>query len=155
MMLGMGSMSAANQGPVGVRFRPGDRRKNPRFDMHFSAFVRRVGESWECCETADVSAAGAFFLTQHPFPLHAPVEFILTFPSELTKAPQQLRMRFYASVVRCERIASGNGAFGVAVRNTAHRYLTREESAYFDSLDRNHEHPDSSFGDQNSSQTGT
>jgi len=44
-------------------------------------------------------------------------------------------MRCYASVVRCERVPGESGTFGIAVRNTAHRYLTREEAAQFDPLD--------------------
>ena len=39
-------------------------------------------------------------------------------------------------VLRCERVADGNGVFGIAVRNTAHRYLTREEAASFDSMEQ-------------------
>ncbi len=118
-----------------MQFRPGERRKNPRFAMQFSVFLRALGGAWACTETADISAAGAFFVTESPISLHAPIEYILTFPPELTKAPQRLRMRFCASVVRCERIPGRTGSFGVAVRHTAHRYLTREEAAGFDALD--------------------
>lgn len=116
-------------------FRPGERRKNPRFDMHFSVFLRAMGEPWVCCETADVSAAGASFVTDRPFSLHAPIEYVLTFPPELTKARHRLRMRFYASVVRCERDPGGSGTYGLAVHNTAHRYLTNAEAADFDRLE--------------------
>lgn len=116
--------------------RAGERRKNPRFDMHFSVFLRAFGDPWSVTVTADLSAAGALFVTDRPFLLNTPIEYVLTFPPELTKAPQPLRVRFYGSVLRCERVPDGNGTFGVAVRNTAHRYLTREESAAFDELDR-------------------
>jgi len=38
-------------------------------------------------------------------------------------------------VLRCERILGGDGSFHVAVRNTAHRYLSKEESASFDLME--------------------
>ena len=85
-------------------------------------------------ETSEVSAKGASFITDRPFLLNTPVEYVLTFPPDLTKANQSLHMRCFASVLRCERIRHGEGiAFTVAVRNTTHRYLTPEESATFDS----------------------
>lgn len=130
----MGTNSQLSQA---LRPRPGERRRNPRFDMHFTVFLRRMGEPWVVTETTDVSAAGASFSTDRPFLLNTPVEYVLTFPPDLTKAQQPLRMRFYASVLRCERIPSGdNPAFSVAVRNTTHRYLSPEESATFDALER-------------------
>ena len=104
--------------------------------MHFSVFLRALGELWIWGETANLSASGAFFITTHAFPVHTPVEYILTFPPELTKAPRYLRMRFFASVIRCERIPGGNGTFGVAVRNSAHRYLTSEEATAFDAIEQ-------------------
>jgi len=59
----------------------------------------------------------------------------MTFPRELTKAPQLLRVRFYASVLRCEKVPGGDGVFHVALRNTAHRYLSKDESAAFDLME--------------------
>jgi hypothetical protein len=118
-----------------MNVRAGERRKNPRFDMHFPVFLRALGDSWTLSQTADVSAAGALFVTEKPFLLSSPIEYVLTFPSELTKAPQPLRVRFFGAVLRCERVAEGIG-FGVAVRNTAHRYLTRDEASSFDTLEQ-------------------
>lgn len=151
----MGSVPAFDLEALRMHYRSRERRKNPRFDMHFSVLLRALGEPWSGCETADISAAGAFFVTEHPILLHAPIEYILTFPSELTKAPRHLRMRFFASVVRCERMPGGNDRYGVAVRHTAHRYLTSEEAAYFDTLDNNLKHPASTFADQTKPETGT
>ena len=86
-------------------------------------------------ETSEVSARGASFITDRPFLLNTPVEYVLTFPPDLTKANQPLHMRCYGSVLRCERIQHGEGiAFSVAVRNTAHHYLTPEESATSDAI---------------------
>ncbi len=131
----MGAISPADRDLFSQNLRSGGRRKHPRFDMRFSVFLRALGEPWTWTETGNLSASGAFFITARAFPVRTPVEYILTFPPELTKAPRYLRMRFFASVIRCERIPGGNGAFGVAVRNTAHRYLTGEEAAAFDTLD--------------------
>ena len=63
-------------------------------------------------------------------------------PPDLTKAQRYIRVRFYGSVLRCERMANGNGAFSVAVRNTTHRYLSPDEAAVFDELDKNPDPPD-------------
>ena len=115
---------------------PDERRKSPRFDLHFPVFVRALGGPWMVSETDDVSAAGAFFFADHPFLLNAPVEYVLTFPPDLTKAPQPLRVRFFGMVLRCQRVAGGRGAFGVAVRTTAHRYLMRQEAAPFEEMEQ-------------------
>jgi hypothetical protein len=104
--------------------------------MHFPVFLRALGDPWAMTETGDVSATGAFFVTDRPFLLNTPIEYVLTFPQELTKAARPLRVRFYGSVLRCERVASGSGRFGVAVRNTAHRYLTADESLTFEALEQ-------------------
>ena len=114
----------------------GERRKSRRFDMHFSAFVRALGDPWSVSETTGVSAAGASFVTDRPFLLNTPVEYVLTFPPDLTKAPRPLRVRFFGMVLRCERTAQGGGMFGVAVHNTAHRYLTQQEAADFEAMEQ-------------------
>jgi hypothetical protein len=128
--------SVASQPSPDLAFRSVERRKNPRFDMRFRVFLRGLGDPWTISETADVSAPGAFLVADRPFLLNTPIEYVLTFPPDLTKAPQPLRMRFFGIVLRCERVPDGNGAFGIAVRNTAHRYLTRDESVSFDTMER-------------------
>jgi hypothetical protein len=132
----MQSSSLPRELAAGLHFRAGERRKNARFDMHFPIFLRALGDPWILSETADISAAGSFFVTERPFLLNTPIEYVLTFPQELTKASRSLRVRFFGTVLRCERVPEGNGGFGIAVRNTAHRYLTREEGASFDLLDQ-------------------
>lgn len=114
--------------------RPGERRKNARFEMRFPVLVRAMGEPWTSTETADVSAAGAFFVTSKPYLLNTPIEYVLTFPPNLTKAAGPLRVRFFAAVLRCERIPGSDNTFGLAVRNSAYRYLTQEEAASLDKL---------------------
>ena len=127
------SLSAAS---AGVHVGANERRKNTRFEMRFPVFLRALGDPWTLSETSDVSAAGAMFITDRPFLLNTPIEYVLTFPQELTKATHPIRVRFYGSVLRCERISGGDGAFSVAVRNTAHRYLVGDEAASFDALDQ-------------------
>ena len=132
----MGTDSVPHLMTSGIHSRAGERRKNHRFDMHFPVFLRVLGDPWTLSETNDVSTTGAFFVTDRPFLLNTPIEYVLTFPRELTKAERPLRVRFYGSVLRCERVATGNSAFGVAVRNTAHRYLSADESLSFDALEQ-------------------
>lgn len=126
---------AADPSSAGMPLRASERRKHVRFDMHFMVFLRALGEPWASSETTDVSATGALFVTNRPFLLSTPLEYVLTFPKELTKAQQPLRVRFYSSVLRCERIPGCGGSYSVAVRNTAHRYLTSQEAAPFDVLE--------------------
>ena len=131
----MQSNSRANERLSGLTFQAGERRKRPRFDMRFPVFLRGLGDPWTVSETADVSAAGAFFVASRPFLPNTPMEYVLTFPTDLTKAPEPLRVRFFGMVSRCERVPGSQEVFGVAVRNTAHRYLTREEAASFDVME--------------------
>ena len=131
----MQSSSVSNELAAALVSRADERRKNPRFDMHVPVFLRALGEPWTATETADVSAAGAFFVTARPLLLNAPLEYVLTFPPELTKAQRPLLLRFFGMVLRCERIPDGRGLYGIAVRNTGHRYLTREEAAGFDAME--------------------
>ena len=134
----MQSHSLADEQLSALPLQSGERRKNRRFDLHFPVFLRALGDSWAVSETADVCAAGAFFVTDRPFLLSAPIEYVLTFPPDLTKATQPLRVRFFGIVLRCERNPGNSKAYGIAVRNTAHRYLNREESAGFDAIEHKH-----------------
>jgi hypothetical protein len=121
---------------AGASIQSRERRKSLRFDMHFSAFLRALGDPWAVSETTDVSTAGSSFVTDRPFLLNTPVEYVLTFPPDLTKATQPLRVRFFGMVLRCERNAKGSGTFGIAVHNTAHRYLTQQEGVDFQAMER-------------------
>jgi PilZ domain len=132
----MQSKFLVNVPPAGLPFHSGERRNNPRFDLHFPALLRVLGDSWAVGETADVSATGAFFVTDRPFLLSAPIEYVLTFPPDLTKVANPLRVRFFGKVLRSERVPDSNGAFRIAVRSDAHRYLSREQSASFDAIEQ-------------------
>ncbi len=131
----MQSNFLASESISGLSAHAGERRKNRRFDMHFPVFLRAIGDSWAASKTADVSATGAFFVTDKPFLLNAPIEYVLTFPPDLTKASQVLRVRFFGIVRRCEQVLEDPSSFGIAVRNTAHRYLSREEACSFDAME--------------------
>jgi hypothetical protein len=98
--------------------------------------MRALGDSWAVGETADVSAAGTFFVLDRPLLLSTPIEYVLTFPPDLTKAPKPLRVWFFGNVLRCERVPDSNGSFGIAVRNVNHRYLNPELSANFDAIEQ-------------------
>jgi PilZ domain-containing protein len=130
----MRSISSPSELNSSSACQPGERRKNARFAMRFAIFVRVLGEPWTSSETADVSAAGAFFVTERPFVLNAPIEYVLIFPQELTKAARPLLVRFFGMVTRVERTTDKTALYGVAVRNTAHRYLTGDEAANFTAI---------------------
>ena len=98
-------------------------------------FLRALGDAWMVSETADVSATGAFVIIDRPFLLNAPIEYVLTFPPDLTKAAQPLRVRFFGTVLRCAQAREKERAYGIAVRNTAHRYLTRQEASDFEAME--------------------
>ncbi len=115
----------------------GERRQKPRFAMHCSIFLRTsaASDQWILSETANVSVIGAYFATDVELPRDESVEYVLTFPPELTHAPSPWRVRFYGSVVRVEPPTAGQGTYGVAVHTRKRRYLSSEESAKFCSLD--------------------
>lgn len=132
----MGSNSSPSPPPEGIKLRPRERRKNTRFDMRFSVLLRVAGDSWMLSETIELSATGASLVTDRPFLLNTPVEYVVTLPPDLTKAPGPIRVRFHGEILRCERIDREHATFGVVVRNTSHRYLSPNESAVFDELEQ-------------------
>jgi PilZ domain len=130
----MSSTFLPNEPNLGSGSQLGERRKNARFAMHFPVFVRALGEPWTRTETADISAAGAFFICDRQFLINATIEYVMIFPQELTKAARPLLVRFFGAVIRAEQVAKSGGLCGVAVRNTGHRYLTHEESVSFTAM---------------------
>jgi hypothetical protein len=105
--------------------------------MRCSIFLRapRAYGEWILGETSNVSAVGAYFPSKVELSSDESVEYVLTFPPELTHAPAPWRVQFYGSVVRVERQTAEQGTYGVAVHTTKHRYLSPEESDGFCSLD--------------------
>jgi len=118
--------------------RSGERRRNLRFAVHCPIFLRtpRASGQWILSQTDNVSAVGAYFASKVELPPDESVEYVLTFPPELTHAPAPWRVRFYGSVVRVEPQTAAQGRYGVAVHTTRRRYLSHEESDRFCSLDK-------------------
>ncbi len=137
----MQSSSLAKGLPSDLPAYPSERRNKPRFNMHLPVLAREVGGQWAAGETADVSATGAFFVTDRPFLLDTSIEYVLTFPPELTKAPRPLRVRFFGKLLRCERVYRGRGSFGITVSSTDHRYLNGDQSASFDAIEQELQQP--------------
>ena len=117
--------------------RNGERRRKPRFAMRCSIFLRNSCASgpWILSKTVNVSVAGAYCASNVELSKDESVEYVLTFPPELTHAPAPWRVRFLGSVVRVESDAAAQGTYGVAVYTTKRRYLSPEESNRFCSLD--------------------
>jgi hypothetical protein len=114
-----------------------ERRRKLRFPMRCSIFLRvpAVSDRWILSETSNVSAVGAYFPTKVELLRDESVEYVLTFPPELTHATSPWRVRFYGNVVRVEPETRVQRGFGIAVYTTKRRYLLHEESARFSSLD--------------------
>ena len=114
----------------------GERRRNLRFPMPFSILLRTPADSgpWILSKTANVSAVGAYFPTSVELPPDESVEYVLTFPPELTHAPAPWRVYFYGNVVRVEPHDGTPGTYGVAVHTIKRRYLSSEESEGFRGL---------------------
>ena len=64
--------------------------KDPRFDVHLPVLLRTLEEPWITTETADVGATGAMFLTERPFLLNAPVEYVLSYGAIMQSAARLL-----------------------------------------------------------------
>ena len=132
---GMQPNPLAKEEPSGRGSHPSERRKHPRFGMHVPVFLRGLGEPWMATETGDVSAAGAFFVSGRRFPINTPVEYVLTFPPDLTKAAEPLRVRFFGTVIRCAQMPESQDTFGIAVLKTGYRYLSHAEASGFSAMD--------------------
>jgi PilZ domain len=132
----MQSNSLSNGLPSGLTLQSDERRKRRRFEIHFAALLRALNDSWAVCETDDVSSTGAFLFTDRPFLVSAPVEYVLTFPPDLTKVANSLRVRFFGKVLRCERVPDNDSVFGIAVQSAAYRYLSQEQSLSFDAIEQ-------------------
>ena len=138
MQENMPAISPRDGDSIGPALSPsGERRQKARFEMRCSIFLRtpHISDHWILGQTANVSAVGASFASKVALPPDESVEYVLTFPPELTHAPAPWRVRFFGSVVRVEPDSAVQGTYRVAVHTTKHRYLSREESAGFCSLD--------------------
>ena len=95
----MQSTSLRDELEAGLSARSGERRKSPRFEMHFPDLLRTLGEPLEFSARTD-----------QPY-------------SAVTGAV------FWNGIALC--VPDGDGLYGVAVRNSGHRYLSPAEAAGF------------------------
>lgn len=122
---------------AGENHRSEDRRRNPRYTLCFSAFVwvPSLGKDWARSTTINVSAGGAALETDIAVLPDSPIEYILTFPSELTHAAVPLHVRFCGRIIRVEPRGENEG-YCVAVHRTSYRYLPLGAAETFAALDR-------------------
>lgn len=125
--------------PAQADHRVEDRRKKPRFALSFPAFVwtPSLGREWAHSKTINVSSGGAVLETTMPVSPDSPIEYVVTFPSDLTHAVSPLRVRFCGRVLRVET-QDENPGYRVAVFSSTHKYLSREAAEPFAALDRPH-----------------
>jgi hypothetical protein len=109
----------------------GDRRKRPRFSFHLSAFLRTpiISTDWVQSKTLNVSAVGASFETNVPLPPDSTVEYVLTFPPDMTHATEPIRVRFSGQVLRVEARTGDREGYLVAVSSNTYRFLSSEAAA--------------------------
>ena len=129
----MALLSPSSDDPLSPDLSHGERRRNLRFPLHCSIFLRDpdASDHWIVTETANVSAVGAFFESDVEFTRDGSVEYVLTFPPEWTRAAAPWGVRFHGNVVRVE---SHPAAYGVAVRVHKRCYLSAEECNGFRGL---------------------
>jgi hypothetical protein len=102
-----------------------ERRKNLRFHMQFVAavWVPRLGKDWLPCKTISVGIRGATLETTVALAVESCVDYIVTFPSELTHAATPLRVRFHGRVLRVEPSAEGIESYRVAVHTENYKFV--------------------------------
>ena len=100
---------------------PDDRRRMPRFEMQLPLEIDRGEFSPVMAITRDVSAGGVYFFLE-PDTIQGPtVEFIVTFPPEITLV-KSLRVRCTGRVIRVDR-ATPQGV-GIAAEIQRYEFLS-------------------------------
>lgn len=133
----LATLTSAGSLSAGENHRSEDRRRNPRYTLCFSAFVwvPSLGKDWARSKTINVSTGGAALETGIAVLPDSPIEYILTFPSELTHAAVPLHVRFCGRVIRVESRGENEGHC-VAVQSTSYKYLPRGVAETFAAFDR-------------------
>ena len=111
-----------------------ERRKNPRFAMHCLDLPAYLGRLRAVDSQRDRQCQRRRRLLRKRVSSclgDKSVEYVLTFPPELTHAAAPWGVRFYGNVVRVEPNAAPGGPYGVAVHTTKRRYLSSDESDGF------------------------
>lgn len=104
---------------------PDERRKNLRFGLHFSGAIwtPTLGKNWLPCKTLSVGIRGSSLETSVALPVESRIDYIVTFPSELTHAMDPLRVRFCGQVLRVDAIGENQEGYRVAVSNLNYKFL--------------------------------
>jgi hypothetical protein len=100
-----------------------ERRSTKRYPLKLPLSVRASGFSATgeiLTESSDVSSHGVYFFVQQPISSGAPLEIMLTLPSEITRG-EPVRVRCEARVQRTE--AQGKGRVGIAAKIERYRFL--------------------------------
>lgn len=125
------NLSSDPQFPSGP---PDERRKNLRFRLAFTAAVRTpfFDEAWLTCKTSSVGVKGACLETAVALPLETCIDYVVTFPAELTHTPSPLRVKFSGQVLRVDSMGEEHEAYRVAVSNTKYRFVRDAEGEFSD-----------------------
>lgn len=102
---------------------PEDRRRMPRFEMNLPLELEREEARPVMAVTRDVSAGGVYFYLDSDIPSGSTVEFVVTFPPEITLV-KSLRVRCTGKVIRIDRpIPQG---VGIAAEIQRYEFLTEQ-----------------------------
>lgn len=100
-----------------------ERRSRKRYPLKLAVSVRPPGVSAAgeiLTECRDVSSQGVYFFLEEPLKSGAPVEIMLTLPSEITRG-DPVRVRCEARVQRTETM--GKDRVGIAAKIERYRFL--------------------------------
>lgn len=100
-----------------------ERRSTTRYPLKLPLSVRPPGVSVAgeiLTECRDVSSRGLYFFLEQPLNSGAPLEIMLTLPSEITRG-EPVRVRCQARVQRTETIKKGR--VGIAAKIERYRFL--------------------------------
>jgi len=133
----LATLTPAGSLSAGEKHRSEDRRRNPRYALCFSAlvWVPSLGNDWVHSKTINISTGGAALETGIAVLPDSPIEYVLTFPSELTHAAVPLHVRFCGRVIRVEPTGQNEG-YCIAVHSTSYKYLSREAAGTLAGIDR-------------------
>lgn len=118
--LGLQLVSLPNRA-LTMNLPPDDRRRMPRFEMQLPLEVDRGNSTPIMAITRDVSAGGVYFFLEPDILNSSTVEFIVTFPPEITLV-KSLRVRCTGKVIRVD--SPTPQGVGVAAEIQRYEFLT-------------------------------
>ena len=110
---------------MGITERRLDSRVNLRIPLRFRP-INNVNAPMQVAESVNLSPRGAYFATDFPLQVGAPVEIFMKMPRELTGQPSA-DVRCTALVVHIERDAFVGGKAGVGVHIERYEALAGAE----------------------------